>query len=219
MMHRREKESTCTTEWSIICALGDGKALTSGPSPCKGPSRSLRRNGKNKTKVASTKQRLQGWLFLSSPLFKCYTSGLGVKQNTSLSYYQVFILGFDQCKWQEEAWKMESRRKGSGDVSASCIHILLAAVIGFSAAWSKMNWVSLCPGTQEVQPHHHRCDITSNNEVFRWCNGKKSEKVTREITWTKSVTPCGYPRMGNQAKAEMPRTGGRTLYLPEIQPS
>ena len=73
-----------------------------------------------------------------------------------------------------------SSRKGSGDISASCVHILPAAVIGFSAApaRSKINRVTSCPAIQEVQPHHQRYNIPSNNKVFRWCNGKR-EKIRR----------------------------------------
>ena len=72
---------------------------------------------------------------------------------------------------------MESRRKGSGDIPASCVYILPAAVIGFSAApaRSKINWVTLCPAVQEVQPHHQRYSIPSNNEVFRQRNGKREK--------------------------------------------
>lgn len=70
---------------------------------------------------------------------------------------------------------MESRRDGFGGLSPSCVCILLSAGTGFSAdpARCNINCVSLCPGTQEVQPHHQRYSIPSNNEVLRQCNGKR----------------------------------------------
>lgn len=171
--------------WVIhhLCTRGMRKHWVVSPSPYKGPSHFLRRNGKNKIKVARTKQRLQEWLFFSSLLFKCCTSGSWVNQNTSLynwlpSFLHWFLLDANDRKKPGKYGKQE---KGLWwCISLMCSHSTCCSYTGFSAApaWSKINWVTLCPGILEVQPHHQRYNIPSNNEVFRWCNGKR-EKIRR----------------------------------------
>jgi len=227
-MHRREKESACAAEQSITEHRGMGKHWAVPPSPCKGPSHSLHRNGKNKTKVARIKQRLQEQLFLSSLLFKCCTSGLGVDQNTSLYNWLTsffFIVLFSaHCKWQEEACKKwKAGEKALVTLSALCVGFLPATVTGFSAApvRNKISWVTLCPGIQEVHPGHQRYNIPRRSDGATE-KGRRSGEVMRGLTWTKSVVPCGCPRNGDQGKAEMPRQRAAReeddVRLPGIQP-
>lgn len=95
----------------------------------------------------------------------------------SVTDYQVFCTVF--CSMQITGrilGNMEGGRKGSGDVSASCVHILPAAVTGSSAvtARSKINWVTLRPGIQEVQPQHQRYKIPTRCSDSAMGNGRRS---------------------------------------------
>lgn len=206
----REGERMCSSAIHHLSTRRMGKHRVVPPAPIKGlPIPFTKRN---KTKVARTKQRLHKQRFLSSLRFKCCISRTRVNQYIPLYNWLpfFFLLFFAQCRWQEETWKIW---KAGEKTLMMCqphkftFYLLQLQVSVQSQPEAKLTgW--LC--VQACRSFSHSTRDTTAQAVMRYSDGargkgKRSGDVVRGMTWSKSMVPYGYPRMGNHGKANMPR--------------
>lgn len=113
-------------------------------------------------------------------LFKHCTASLGVNQNISLynGVPSCLFWGLPNANDWKKPGKYGKQEKGLWwSTTLMCLHSAFCRYSPSAApAWRNIKCVSLCPGIQEVQPHHQRHSIPSDNEVLRQCNGKRENR-------------------------------------------